>query len=53
VERRSRRIAEGDEVVAGQEAGWADLLRRGIREEAADEIIVIEVPVAGAAIETV
>lgn len=53
MEGRPRLIAEGYKVIAGQEAGGADLLRRGVRDEAADEVVVIEVPMAGTAIEPV
>jgi hypothetical protein len=51
VEGRSRGKAEGYQIVAGQEAGWADLFRRGIRQKAADEVVVVEVAMAGTAVE--
>src|ERR1700758_4338086 len=49
----SRGVAEGFEVLASQEAGRADLLGGSLRQEALDEIVGAEIPVAREAVEPV
>ena len=52
-ERRARRIAKGDQVLARQEARRSDLLRRGLGEEFTDHIVVLQMAVTRQAVEAV
>src|SRR5579862_3088775 len=46
-------IAQLDQVVAGQQSRGPNLFRRGLREEPAHQLVVIEVPVAAEAVQPV